>query len=85
MTRGACSVGPNPERAAAQRALDRHFPSGRGGNDGSADAKAICATCSVADECLEYALRNRIERGVWGGKSMHEREEILKLRAAEAA
>jgi WhiB family transcriptional regulator, redox-sensing transcriptional regulator len=30
-------------------------------------ARRICATCPVKDECLEHALVNRIDHGVWGG------------------
>ena len=31
------------------------------------EAKAICATCPVREECLEYALETRPGDGVWGG------------------
>ena len=31
-------------------------------------------------ECLEYALLNRIEHGVWGGASERERRRILRRR-----
>ncbi len=27
----------------------------------------ICAECPVRQSCLEYALANRIDHGVWGG------------------
>jgi len=30
--------------------------------------------------CLEYALENRIDHGVWGGCSERERRRILKRR-----
>lgn len=30
-------------------------------------AKKICAGCPVREECLEYAVRGRIEDGIWGG------------------
>ena len=43
-------------------------------------AKRVCATCPVKQECLEYALRNRIDHGVWGGTSERERRRILKRR-----
>ncbi len=36
------------------------------------------ARCKV--ECLEYALLNRIEHGVWGGASERERRRILRRR-----
>ena len=43
-------------------------------------AKRICATCEVKSICLEYALRNRIDHGVWGGTSERERRRILRRR-----
>src|SRR4051812_21801212 len=32
-------------------------------------AKAICSRCGVQEDCLEYAIANRIEEGIWGGES----------------
>ena len=32
-----------------------------------AAAKAVCATCPVATECLEAATTNREMSGIWGG------------------
>lgn len=47
----------------------------------SADpAREICATCTVADDCLNYALRNRITVGVWGGKTLKERQRLARQR-----
>ncbi|HEX4978793.1 MAG TPA: WhiB family transcriptional regulator [Acidimicrobiales bacterium] len=43
-------------------------------------ARRICATCPVKGPCLEYALRNRIDHGVWGGASERERRRILRDR-----
>lgn len=43
-------------------------------------ARRICATCPVREPCLEYALANRIDHGVWGGCSERERRRILKRR-----
>src|SRR5689334_5343323 len=50
-------------------------------------AQRVCSECSVRVECLEYALVNRIEHGVWGGASERERRRILRRRrdAATAA
>ena len=53
------------------------FPSDGAGVD---RARAICGRCPVVETCLEYALENRIEHGVWGGASERERRRILKRR-----
>jgi WhiB family redox-sensing transcriptional regulator len=53
------------------------FPSDGVGVD---RARAICKGCPVAEKCLEYALEERIEHGVWGGCSERERRRILKRR-----
>lgn len=58
------------------------FPSDGVGVD---RARRICETCSVAAVCLEYALENRIDHGVWGGTSERERRRILKRRRITVA
>jgi WhiB family redox-sensing transcriptional regulator len=47
-------------------------------------AQKICADCPVSDACLEYALTNRIDHGVWGGRSERERRRILRRRRVSA-
>lgn len=47
---------------------------------GVAVAQRVCASCPVQEPCLEYALYNRIEHGVWGGRSERERRRILRRR-----
>ncbi len=41
-------------------------------------AQRICAECPVKAPCLEYALSNRVDHGVWGGTSERERRRILR-------
>ena len=43
-------------------------------------ARRICVDCPVKEPCLEYALNNRIDHGVWGGCSERERRRIIKRR-----
>lgn len=43
----------------------------------SKPAKQVCLQCDVREQCLEYAMRNRENFGVWGGLSARER---MKLR-----
>ena len=47
-------------------------------------ARQICASCPVKAPCLEYALRNRIDHGVWGGTSERERRRIARQRRLSA-
>jgi len=48
-------------------------------------AKAICSTCSVASDCLDYALEIREPHGIWGGLNENERRVILEARSARAS
>lgn len=42
-----------------------------------AEAKQICYTCPVINQCLAYALTHH-EAGVWGGRTESEREELMR-------
>ena len=48
-------------------------------------ARKICQDCPVKEPCLEYALANGIDHGVWGGASERERRRIARRRRAERA
>lgn len=52
---GRCSDGDNHELFFSQRASDL------------AEAQALCAHCPVRISCLELALEEGLEYGVWGG------------------
>jgi len=43
-------------------------------------ARHYCSECPVKGPCLEYALENHIEHGVWGGASERERRRIARNR-----
>lgn len=47
-----------------------------------AQAKAICATCSVRRPCLDYALTIGERHGVWGGLSVNERRSMATAEAS---
>jgi WhiB family redox-sensing transcriptional regulator len=47
-------------------------------------AAAICARCPVQAPCLEYALVNRIQHGVFGGLSERARDRLLRERRRSA-
>lgn len=48
-------------------------------------ARMVCAVCPVRAECLEYALRNEEEFGMWGGLSEKERRPLLRERREAAS
>ncbi|MCP5026575.1 MAG: WhiB family transcriptional regulator [Actinomycetia bacterium] len=43
-------------------------------------AKKVCEACPMQARCLDYALDNRIDHGVWGGTSERQRRRILRSR-----
>ena len=53
------------------------FPE-RGGS--SKAARAVCNKCDVRMQCLEYALNNKEQFGIWGGTSERERRKLRKER-----
>lgn len=62
----------------AQTDPEAFFPE-RGGS--VREAKNVCQQCEVRDECLQFALENDEQFGVWGGKSEHQRRKMkLKRR-----
>jgi WhiB family transcriptional regulator, redox-sensing transcriptional regulator len=46
-----------------------------------ARAAAICAPCPVRAQCLDYALRNSIKHGIWGGLTREGRARERRRRA----
>ncbi|WP_137844313.1 WhiB family transcriptional regulator [Microbacterium sp. 2FI] len=70
-------LGWQTDALCAQTDPEAFFPE-KGGS--TRDAKRICTTCDVRDQCLEYALQNDERFGIWGGLSERERRK-LKRRA----
>jgi WhiB family redox-sensing transcriptional regulator len=75
---------PDWQAFAACRGSDRDvfFPS-RG--EAIGEAVAICQGCPVRAECLEYALINNEQFGVWGGLSERQRKRIRARRRDQQA
>ncbi|WP_328596787.1 WhiB family transcriptional regulator [Agromyces humi] len=57
----------------AQTDPEMFFPE-KGGP--TSDPKKVCKSCEVRSECLDYALDNDEDFGVWGGTSPRERRDI---------
>ncbi len=59
----------------AQTDPEAFFPE-KGGS--TREAKKVCLTCEVRDDCLEYALQHDERFGIWGGLSERERRKLKK-------
>ncbi len=59
----------------AQTDPEAFFPE-KGGS--TREAKAICLSCEVREDCLEYALANDERFGIWGGLSERERRRLRR-------
>lgn len=68
-------------RAACQDTDPEVFYPGPGGHRQARLAKRVCADCPVRSECLDFAVRNGITDGIWGGLAVRERRGV----ASEAA
>jgi WhiB family transcriptional regulator, redox-sensing transcriptional regulator len=51
----------------------------------AARAKAVCRSCTVRAECLEWSLATYQDAGVWGGLDEEERREIRRARRRSVA
>ncbi len=48
-------------------------------------AVRVCERCTVRTFCLEYALDNEIDYGIWGGMTERQRRRLVRVRAEGAA
>lgn len=66
----SCASHPDP---------DAWFPlSVPGPTDIYREARDICQACPVKRECLEHALTNREQHGLWGGLTPNQRERLTR-------
>jgi WhiB family redox-sensing transcriptional regulator len=67
------------EALCAQVDPEIFFPE-KGGS--TKNAKEVCASCPVRFECLEYALNEDLDTGVYGGLSSNERRPLHRAHRA---
>nr|CEL23362.1 WhiB-like transcription regulator [Kibdelosporangium sp. MJ126-NF4]CTQ96902.1 WhiB-like transcription regulator [Kibdelosporangium sp. MJ126-NF4] len=48
------------------------------------EARAVCARCPVREACLQWALANGEDAGVWGGWTEAERRQFRRRTSARA-
>lgn len=65
-----------------RRVRDAMFFPTRG--ESTVAAKAVCYSCPVRVECLDYAIANGEHHGIWGGCSERERRAIARSRRLNA-
>lgn len=53
-------------------------------DEDAAQAKAVCAVCSVQSDCLEHALGFREKEGIWGAATERERRRLIRQRRRAA-
>jgi WhiB family transcriptional regulator, redox-sensing transcriptional regulator len=70
-SRGACNGMDLEDADAVFFALPRDFAD-------IAEAKELCGWCPVRSDCLNYALENGIQDGIWGGLTPPERRTWQK-------
>lgn len=43
-------------------------------------AKNVCSCCDIQEKCLDYALKNSIVHGIWGGMTPNERRTAKRIK-----
>jgi WhiB family transcriptional regulator, redox-sensing transcriptional regulator len=58
------------------------FPAGTTGPavEQAERAKAVCRSCEVITQCLEWAMETRQDAGIWGGLDEDERRVLRRTR-----
>lgn len=73
LEQGAC----HPNTNGGRKLGVNFFPQNRVGVNA---AIKVCKTCTIRERCLDYAIENGLEHGVWGGTSERGRKEIARQR-----
>jgi WhiB family transcriptional regulator, redox-sensing transcriptional regulator len=81
LTTASAAMGDWVQQAACAGANPETFFPASGERD--ATAKAMCASCPVRPDCLEYSLRTGPHWGVWGGLNDTERGTLARRRKRE--
>lgn len=68
MTGAACS----PEDTAI------FFPEGNNIYKATKEAKQLCSGCPIINDCLDFAITNKEEWGIWGGATTKERVHLSR-------
>ena len=68
--------------ACSDRTDDLFFPSSESDISMVRAAKAVCQSCPVQEECLQYSLDIGQTDGVWGGLTSRERRVARRKRVA---
>jgi WhiB family redox-sensing transcriptional regulator len=55
------------------------------GSNSAQYAKRVCQQCPVQTKCLDFALENDIEHGVFGGMTVKERKRLRRTRGEDTA
>lgn len=61
----------------AQTDPDEWFPDAGGSAN---KVKAMCNDCPLINECLEFAIQNGEQWGIWGGETYRKRRKIMQAR-----
>lgn len=56
---------------------DMFFPNHNKGEHADA-AIEFCSNCLVQNQCLTYAVKNKIEDGIWGGTTPETRKKLSR-------
>lgn len=63
---------------------DLFFPQTSRGILSGQEAREVCARCEVRTDCLEHALANNEQFGIWGGMSERQRRTEARRRRIAA-